>query len=227
MIISVKKLSKKYTQSLGGAVREVLTELDLEVPAGSKIAIMGPSGSGKTTLLNLIGTLDKPDAGEINIDNQPVSKMSEKDMLHFRNQKAGFVFQFHNLLPQCTLLENVLLPTLTYKGDKSAVNNRAKELIEFMGIKEQQNNKPAELSGGECQRAAVARALINAPEILFADEPTGSLDSKNAELLIDLLIDINRKMQVTLIIATHSKSIAQRMDKVYTIQDGKLADWKG
>lgn len=226
MNISVKKLSKTYRQSIGGAVREVLTELDLNVPAGSKIAIMGPSGSGKTTLLNLIGTLDKPDSGEIRIGDNLVSNMSEKEILHFRNRNAGFVFQFHNLLPQCSLIENVLLPTLTYKGDKSAVYKRAEELLEFMGLTEQQNNKPNELSGGECQRAAVARALINAPEILLADEPTGSLDSKNADLLINLLIDINKKMNVTLIIATHSKSIAQRMDKVYTIQDGKLVDWK-
>jgi len=226
MNISAINLSKHYNQSLGGSIREVLTELDLEVAAGEKIAIMGPSGSGKTTLLNLIGTLDKPDSGEVKLDNTLISEMSEKDILDFRNQKAGFVFQFHNLLPQCTLLENVLLPTLTYKGDKSAVYKRAEELLEFMGLTAQRNNKPNELSGGECQRTAVARALINSPEILLADEPTGSLDSKNAELLIDLLIDINQKMNVTLIIATHSKSIAKRMDTVYTIQNGKLADWK-
>ncbi|MCX6307418.1 MAG: ABC transporter ATP-binding protein [Bacteroidia bacterium] len=226
MIISVKKLTKTYRQSLGGAVREVLTDLDLNVPAGSRIAIMGPSGSGKTTLLNLIGTLDKPDAGSIKMDDNLVSEMSENDILHFRNQKAGFVFQFHNLLPQCTLFENILLPTLAYKGDKSAVYQRAEALIEFMGLQAQRNNKPVELSGGECQRTAVARALINAPEILLADEPTGSLDAKNAELLLDLLLDVNEKMKVTLIIATHSKSIAQRMDTVYTIQDGKLVVWK-
>lgn len=204
-------------------MRTVLSDLDLDVVAGKSIAIMGPSGSGKTTLLNLIGTLDQPDSGSIQLGNQLVSNMSETEVLHFRNQEAGFVFQFHNLLPQCTLLENILLPTIPSKEDKTA---RAEELMAFLGIKEQQNQKPGELSGGECQRAAVARALINAPSLLLADEPTGSLDQKNAEQLIDLLLDINRSMNVTLLIATHSKSIAQRMDLIYTLQDGKLIAWK-
>jgi ABC-type lipoprotein export system ATPase subunit len=222
MNISVKKLTKSYRQSIGGAVRMVLSDLDLEVATGETIAIMGPSGSGKTTLLNLIGTLDKPDAGTISFDNKLVSQI---DVLSFRNQEAGFVFQYHNLLPQCTLLENILLPTLPFIGDKSALNKRAEELMAFLGIKNQQNNKPGELSGGECQRAAVARALINSPSLLLADEPTGSLDQKNAEQLIDLLLDINRTMNVTLLVATHSKSIAQRMNRIYTIQEGKLVVW--
>lgn len=223
MNISIHHLTKSYRQSIGGAVRMVLNELDLEVTAGETIAIMGPSGSGKTTLLNLIGTLDKPDAGSIQLGNNLVTNMSEKEVLAFRNQQAGFVFQFHNLLPQCTLLENILLPTLPLKSDET---KRAEELMAFLGIQEQRNNKPGELSGGECQRAAVARALINGPSLLLADEPTGSLDQKNAEQLIDLLLDINRTMNVTLLVATHSKTIAQRMDKIYTIQDGKLVAWK-
>ena len=225
MNISVKNLTKSYRQSIGGAVRMVLSDLNLEVAAGETIAIMGPSGSGKITLLNLIGTLDKPDAGTITLGNNVISEMAEKNVLNFRNQEAGFVFQFHNLLPQCTLLENILLPTLPLKGDKSALNKRAEELMVFLGIKDQQNNKPSELSGGECQRAAVARALINSPSLLLADEPTGSLDQKNAEQLIDLLLDINRTMNVTLLVATHSKSIAQRMNRIYTIQEGKLVVW--
>lgn len=223
MQLTLRHLTKTYRPSIGGVVRTVLSDLDLEVPAGKSIAIMGPSGSGKTTLLNLIGTLDQPDSGTIQLGNQLASNMSETEVLHFRNQEAGFVFQFHNLLPQCTLLENILLPTLPLKDDKTA---RAEELMAFLGIKEQQNQKPGELSGGECQRAAVARALINGPSLLLADEPTGSLDQKNAEQLIDLLLDINRSMNVTLLVATHSKSIAQRMDKIYTIQDGKLLAWK-
>jgi len=225
MNISVKNLTKSYRQSIGGAVRMVLSDLDLEVATGETIAIMGPSGSGKTTLLNLIGTLDKPDAGTIKLGNMVVSDMTETDVLSFRNQEAGFVFQFHNLLPQCTLLENILLPTLPFKGDKSALNKRAEELMAFLGISDQQNNKPGELSGGECQRAAVARALINSPSLLLADEPTGSLDQKNSEQLIDLLLDINRTMNVTLLVATHSKSIAQRMNRIFTIQEGKLVVW--
>lgn len=223
MQLTLRQLTKTYRPSIGGVVRTVLSDLDLDVVEGKSIAIMGPSGSGKTTLLNLIGTLDQPDSGTIQLGNQLVSNMSETEVLHFRNQEAGFVFQFHNLLPQCTLLENILLPTLPLKEDKTA---RAEELMAFLGIKEQQNQKPGELSGGECQRAAVARALINRPSLLLADEPTGSLDQKNAEQLIDLLLDINRSMNVTLLVATHSKSIAQRMDKIYTIQDGKLLAWK-
>ncbi len=225
MNISVKNLCKSYRQSIGGAVRMVLSDLDLEITSGETVAIMGPSGSGKTTLLNLIGTLDKPDAGSIRLGSSLVSEMSEKEVLEFRNQQAGFVFQFHNLLPQCTLLENILLPTLPTKGDKSALNKWAVELMTFLGIQEQQNNKPGELSGGECQRAAVARALINAPTLLLADEPTGSLDQNNSAQLIDLLLDLHQKMNVTLVIATHSKTIAQRMDRIYTIQEGKLVVW--
>lgn len=225
MNITVKNLAKSYRQSIGGAVRTVLSDLDLEIASGETVAIMGPSGSGKTTLLNLIGTLDKPDAGSIRLGDKLVSEMSETQVLDFRNQQAGFVFQFHNLLPQCTLLENILLPTLPTKGDKTALNKWAVELMAFLGIQEQQNNKPGELSGGECQRAAVARALINAPTLLLADEPTGSLDQKNAVQLIDLLLDLHKKMNVTLVIATHSKSIAQRMDRIYTIQEGKLVLW--
>lgn len=226
MNLTVQNLTKSYRPTLGGAVRTVLSGLDLQVSQGETIAIMGPSGSGKTTLLNLIGSLDQPDSGSIRWGDKLLSELSESEVLSFRNQEAGFVFQFHNLLPQCTLLENILLPTLPLKGDKSALRTRAEELTALLGIQAQRNNKPGELSGGECQRAAVARALINGPSLLLADEPTGSLDQKNAEQLIDLLLEINRRLHLTLLVATHSKSIAKRMDRIYTIQDGKLVDWK-
>lgn len=226
MQLTVQNLTKSYRPTLGAAVRTVLSGLDLEVAEGETIAIMGPSGSGKTTLLNLLGTLDKPDAGSIHWGDKNLSELSESEVLSFRNQEAGFVFQFHNLLPQCTLLENILLPTLPLKGDKTAQWQRAEELMALLGIQAQRDNKPGELSGGECQRAAVARALINGPSLLLADEPTGSLDQKNAGQLIDLLLEINRSLHVTLLVATHSKSIAQRMDRIYTIEDGKLVDWK-
>jgi ABC-type lipoprotein export system ATPase subunit len=222
MLISAKNLFKTYHNSLGGASREVLKGLSLEVKAGEKIAIMGPSGSGKTTLLNLLGTLDTADNGEIVIAEKELNNMSEKEIMGFRNKTIGFVFQSHHLLPQCTLFENVMLPTLPHKGDKQQAALRAEELLKYMGVWEQRNNKPGELSGGECQRAAVARALINEPDIILADEPTGSLDAKNALLLTDLLSEINVKMNVTLIIATHSSVIADKMDRVYVIKDGKL-----
>lgn len=222
MQISVKQISKTYRNSLGQVDREVLKDLDMEVEKGEKLAIMGPSGSGKTTLLNLLGTLDVPDTGSITIDNQMVADMTERDILAFRNTKIGFVFQFHHLLPQCTLWENTMLPTLPQKGNKDDASLHAEELLKFMGIWEHRNNFPGELSGGECQRTAVARALINHPEILLADEPTGSLDSENAEILMDLLIHINKQMNITLIIATHSLDIAKKMDHIYQIAQGGM-----
>jgi lipoprotein-releasing system ATP-binding protein len=222
ILIKAENLHKTYRNALGGAERQVLISLDLALGKKEKIAIMGPSGSGKTTLLNLIGTLDTPDSGVIRFEGRPLSDMDKNQVLAFRNQTAGFVFQFHHLLPQCTLLENVLLPTLPMKGDRSAASRRAGELLQFMGIWEQRHNKPAELSGGECQRAAVARALINQPKILLADEPTGSLDEENAALLMDLLMGINEEMGVSLVVATHSPAIARRMDKTYRIAEGKL-----
>ena len=222
MFLQAKDLWKTYTNSLGKTVREVLCGLDLEVAKGEKVAIMGPSGSGKTTLLNLLGTLDVADRGSITIGGRLISGMPQPEMLAFRNRQAGFVFQFHHLLPQCTLWENVLLPTIALKEGRADASIHAEELLKYMGVWEQRNNKPGELSGGECQRAAVARALINRPELLLADEPTGSLDAENASLLIDLLTRISEEMQVTLVIATHSAEIAGRMDRTCQIRNGRL-----
>lgn len=221
-MLRVNNLHKSYRNTAGGVVRKVIARLDLVVKAGDKIAIMGPSGSGKTTLLNLLGSLDTPDKGEIIVGGTLLSEMNSAQVLAFRNKSAGFVFQFHHLLPQCNLLENVMLPTLPLKGDNAGAGQRAEELLKFMGIWEQRFQKPGELSGGECQRAAVARALINQPKLLLADEPTGSLDIQNAGLLTDLLININKQMGVTLIIATHSHAIADKMDKVYRLEEGSL-----
>jgi lipoprotein-releasing system ATP-binding protein len=222
MKISIQNLSKTYTNSLGNIDREVLNGLDIVIESGQKIAVMGPSGSGKTTLLNLIGTLDTPDSGSITYDNIVAGNMSANETLSFRNTRIGFVFQFHHLLPQCTLWENVLLPTLPNKDQKKASNQRAEQLLKLMGIWDQRDNLPGELSGGECQRTAVARALINQPQLLLADEPTGSLDSKNAKTLMELLIRINKEMNITLVIATHSQDVSTIMDKIYHIEDGKL-----
>lgn len=222
MYIEASNLWKAYTNNLGKRVSQVLKGLDMQVDGGEKIAIMGPSGSGKTTLLNLIATLDKADEGSIAINGENIRGMKPADMLAFRNKKMGFVFQFHHLLPQCTLLENVLLPTLASKHTQINPAQHAEELLTYMGIWSLRNNKPGELSGGECQRAAVARALVNKPELLLADEPTGSLDAENARLLIDLLVRINHDMGVTMVMATHAPEIAKRMDRVYLIDDGQL-----
>jgi lipoprotein-releasing system ATP-binding protein len=222
MQITVTNLYKTYHKSLDSAKREVLKGLELKAASGEKIAIMGPSGCGKTTLLNLMGTLDTPDSGEIVLGDFRLKDLASNDILTLRNQRIGFVFQFHHLLPQCTLWENVLLPTLPQKGDKKDFHQRAEDLLNLMGLWEYRNSKPGELSGGECQRTAVARALINQPQILFADEPTGSLDEKNAGMLMDLLVRINSEMKITLVIATHSMEIAKRMDRIYGIREGKL-----
>lgn len=221
-LLQAEDLHKTYRNTLEGAERPVLRGLSLELAAGGKVAVMGPSGSGKTTLLHLIGSLDRPDRGIIRYEGRSLSDMSERQVLAFRNRHTGFVFQFHHLLPQCTLLENVLLPTLPQKGRQSAAVQRAEELLRFMGIWERRQQKPGELSGGECQRAAVARALINGPRMLLADEPTGSLDEKNATVLMDLLTDINREMGIALVLATHAPAIAARMDCTYRIADGRL-----
>ena len=222
MQITATNIYKTYRKSLDAASREVLVELEMNVSSGEKLAIMGPSGSGKTTLLNLLGTLDTPDKGKIVFGNDDLGVLSESEILELRNRKIGFVFQFHHLLPQCTLWENVLLPTLPIKGDKKEFHQRAEELLKYMKLWEYRNSKPDELSGGECQRTAVARALINQPSLLLADEPTGSLDEKNAGQLMDLLVNINKEMGITLIIATHSMDIAQKMDKIFKIKNGKL-----
>jgi lipoprotein-releasing system ATP-binding protein len=222
MQISVNNLCKTYHKSLDKAKRVVLEGLNLDVPAGQKIAIMGPSGSGKTTLLKLLGTLDTPDSGQIVLGERDISALQSYEILKIRNREIGFVFQFHNLLPQLTLWENVLLPVLPRKEAKEESYRHASELLKLMGLYDYRNSKPDELSGGECQRAAVARALINRPGLLLADEPTGSLDQNNALMLMDLLIKINREMKVTLIIATHSAEIASLMDRIYSIRDGKL-----
>ncbi len=222
MEINATNLFKTYHKSLDAAKREVIHGLDFSAQKGDTIAIMGPSGSGKTTLLNLLGTLDAPDTGDIVLGGKLLKEMKEKEILNLRNQKIGFIFQFHHLLPQCTLWENVLLPTLPHKVDKKGVSQHAEELLRYMGLWDYRNSKPGELSGGECQRTAVARALINKPQLLLADEPTGSLDEKNALALMDLLVGFNKEMGVTLIIATHSLDIAKQMDRIYGIKDGKL-----
>ncbi len=222
MLIKATTIYKTYWNEESSVGREVLKGLDFEVDKGEMIAIMGPSGSGKTTLLNLLGTLDRPDSGKITLDGKALSALKTEEILNIRNKNIGFVFQFHHLLPQCSLLENVLLPSLPDKKNKKELREKAEELLKLIGIWEQRNNKPGELSGGECQRAAVARALINSPDLLLADEPTGQLDEKNAKLLMDLLSDINKKLNITIIIATHSLEIAERMDKIYMLREGKL-----
>ncbi|MGD9928826.1 MAG: ABC transporter ATP-binding protein [Mangrovibacterium sp.] len=221
-MLEVKALSKSFLSG-SGEKRIILNQLDLIVQEGESVAIVGPSGSGKTTLLNMLGALDIPDSGEIFLDGEPVFNKNEKELAEFRNQSIGFVFQLHHLLPQLNLEENVLLPVLArQKSIRDKQHERANMLIGKLGIGPLKTQKPGQLSGGECQRTAVARALINQPKILLADEPTGALDQHSADQLADLLLQLNREEQVSLIVVTHSMALAAKMDKIYQLVDGKL-----
>lgn len=222
-MLKLEEVSKSYANESGTAERKILENLGLEINRGERIAIVGPSGSGKTTLLNLIGALDRPDSGKIIFEGRDISHLSDKELATFRNTRIGFVFQLHHLLPQLSLLENILLPTLT---DKKLRGNdtmeRAIRLTTRLGIEGLAQQKPSELSGGECQRTAVARALINKPDLLLADEPTGALDHHSAVNLVKLLVELSREEKMTLVVVTHSLEVAREMDKIYRMEDGIL-----
>ena len=221
-MLEIKSLTKSYLSG-SGEKRIILDELNLSVQDGESVAIVGPSGSGKTTLLNLIGALDRPDGGDVLLNGESVFNKSEKQLANFRNQSIGFVFQLHHLLPQLNLLENILLPVVAQQSAvDSASRKRAEELTRKLGIAGLQSQKPGQLSGGECQRTAVARALINQPKILLADEPTGALDQQSSNQLADLLLQLNREENTSLIVVTHSMSLASKMDKIYQLENGKL-----
>ena len=192
----------------------VLRDVTFTIDEGEVVAIMGPSGIGKSTLLNLIGTLDTPDSGKIYFQGQNPFELPEKEFAKFRNNRIGFVFQFHHLLPEFTALENVIIPLIIYKTDIEKAESSAKEMLRRVGLEERINHRPSALSGGERQRVAVARALINNPLVVLADEPSGNLDLLNSKMLIDLLMEINRNFNKTFIIATHNPSIAERSHRV-------------
>ena len=221
-ILILKDIAKSYPAPSGGTV-EVLKSISLEVEAGRSIAIVGPSGCGKSTLLNIIGTLDFPSAGSVILEGQELGRLGEVEKAAIRNRKIGFVFQQHHLLPQCTVLENVLVPTLISRSESIQIaETRARDLLDQVGLSPRLDYRPGQLSGGEQLRVAVVRAMINQPQLLLADEPTGSLDRVGAESLADLLIRMNRQQGTTLIVVTHSLPLAQRMDRLYTLVDGTL-----
>lgn len=204
----------------------VLRDINLTVQPGESISIVGPSGSGKSTLLNIIGALDKPTSGRVLLDGDDLTVLADGELAGIRNSKIGFIFQLHYLLGQCTVLENVLIPSLAARGadNGKAVRERALDLLERVNLKEYVNYRPAELSGGQRQRAAVVRALINRPALLLADEPTGSLDRKSAEDVFDLLIELNKTEKVTLIVVTHSIALAKRCGRPMLLSEGVLKD---
>ena len=209
---------RNITKSFGDL--QVLKGIDLDIAKGEVVSIVGPSGAGKTTLLQIMGTLDKADGGSIEIDGVDVCSLSQKELSRFRNQKIGFVFQFHQLLPEFTALENVMIPAFIAGTSKSEARKRAEELLAFMGLTERASHKPNELSGGEKQRVAVARALMNHPAVIMADEPSGSLDSKNKEELHRLFFELRDKMAQTFVIVTHDESLAKLSDRTIHIIDG-------
>ena len=208
------------TKSFGAL--QVLKGIDLEIGKGEVVSIVGPSGAGKTTLLQIMGTLDKPDGGRIILNGTEVNRLKEKELSAFRNREIGFVFQFHQLLPEFTALENVTIPALIQGVSSGEARRRAVEMLEFMGLSERASHKPAELSGGEKQRVAVARALINHPSVVLADEPSGSLDTHNKEELHRLFFELRDKLGQTFVIVTHDEGLASQTDRTIHMLDGRI-----
>ena len=208
------------TKSFGSL--QVLKGIDLQIEKGEVVSIVGPSGAGKTTLLQILGTLDTPDTGSVRIDDTDVTRLSEKEMARFRNQHLGFVFQFHQLLPEFTALENVMIPALIANKNQKETRARAQELLDFLGLADRAEHKPNELSGGEKQRVAVARALMNKPSVILADEPSGSLDTKNKDELHQLFFDLRNQLGQTFVIVTHDEGLAALTDRTIHLKDGVI-----
>jgi len=219
-MIEVQNLSKSFSKD--GSKIEVLKNLNLNIENGESIAILGASGAGKSTLLHLLGTLDHPSSGSVLYDKVDVFSWNEKRLAEFRNKKIGFVFQFHHLLPEFSSLENTMMPALICGQSKKKARNRAEIILNDVGLGDRITHKPGELSGGEQQRVAVARALIMEPDVLLADEPTGNLDTGTGEKIGDLLLDLNRLKGITLIVVTHNQTLAQKLSRSIGLKDGKI-----
>ncbi len=213
---------KEVTKSFGNL--QVLKGINLHINKGEMVSIVGPSGAGKTTLLQIIGTLDKPDSGNIIIEGTDVSQLSAKKLSEFRNQHIGFVFQFHQLLPEFTAIENIMIPAFIAGVSRNKAKERAEELLALMGLSDRADHKPNQLSGGEKQRVAVARALVNNPDVVLADEPSGSLDSKNKAELHQLFFELRDKLGQTFVIVTHDEELAKLTDRTIHMKDGVISE---
>ncbi len=222
VIVQAEGIKKVYR--LGTTELTVLDGVSLNLAEGESTVIMGPSGSGKSTLLNILGTLETPDGGDVTIGGENPFALNERDLALFRNRRIGFVFQEHHLMPQCSVLENVLLPTLAHptRGAENGAEHRARMLLDRVHLSDRLDHRPAELSGGERQRVAIARALINRPALLLADEPTGNLDRATADDIVTLIEDVHRAERTALIVVTHSERVADRFDRRWILQDAKL-----
>ena len=222
-LLQLKNIFREFPSAEGGTPLEVLRGLSMDVARGESIAIVGPSGCGKSTLLNLIGTLDQPTDGAIAFDGRDLIALNDGELALLRNREMGFIFQNHHLLPQCTVMENVLVPTLAHGRATADDEERARHLLNRVGLGERLSHRPGQLSGGERQRVAVVRALINQPQLLLADEPTGALDQTTADQLGQLLVELNAEKNVTLITVTHSEKLAARMTRTVELKNGQIA----
>ncbi len=221
-LLSVENLTREFNSAENGEPLRVLRGLSLEVARGESIAIVGSSGCGKSTLLNLIGTLDQPTSGTLTFDGRNLCQLDAEELALLRNCEMGFIFQSHHLLPQCSVIENVLVPTIAHRSTSTSDEERGRRLLDRVGLGERLSHRPGQLSGGERQRVAVVRALINEPQLLLADEPTGALDEDTADKLGQLLVELNKEEKVTLITVTHSLSLAERMDRTVKLADGRI-----
>jgi len=222
-LLNLNGVVKNYEIAGSAAPLSVLNHVDLQLQPTDAVAIIGPSGCGKSTLLNIIGTLDRADGGSVELGGKNLDQLNDQQLAEVRNRQLGFIFQFHYLLPQCSVWENVLVPTLaSAAGKPTGTEDRAKRLLDRVGLGSRLNHRPGQLSGGERQRVAVVRALINQPKLLLADEPTGALDRHNAEELINLLLELNREENVAMIVVTHARELADKIGRVLELRDGEL-----
>ena len=222
-LLKLENVSREFPSAKGDQPLRVLRGLSLEVARGESVAVVGPSGCGKSTLLNLIGSLDQPTGGTLTFDGRELGSLDDAELAALRNREMGFIFQSHHLLPQCTVMENVLVPTLAHRSATADDEDRARRLLERVGLGERLAHRPGQISGGERQRAAVVRALINEPQLLLADEPTGALDEATADKLGQLLVELNAEENLTLITVTHSPDLAARMARTVKLAEGQIA----